>query len=147
MKVYIDAIEDEYYFAVYSNMHIFRLKNEQRLFMGAIYVTYEDLTNNFIQTWNTIVASMNLWPSSLQDMKQMLNDYTILAEAIAEFIDDVDEAFHPSNAILNQFQSMTIDQDISSNGIELADEDKNPEITTIEDIESTPPSRAPTLGY
>ena len=142
MKIYIDAIEDEYYFAVYSNIKIFEPKNEQRLFMGAIYVTYEDLTNNFIETWNTIVASMNLWPSSLQEMKQMLNDYIILAEAIAEFIDDVDEAFHPSNAILNQFQSALIDDTL-----ELSDEDKNPEITTIEDIESTPPSRAPTLGY
>mgnify|MGYP003522077607 CR=1 FL=1 len=134
MKIYVDAIEDEYPYIIYASINDFVSKDEQQLFIGPIFVTYQQLKFDFINTWQMLVEEVDI-PNDSQSFAFMMRQYTTLANALAEFVSDIDnyyflEAYAQHNMSLHDEVE---DQEL--------DPDPDPEITTLAEIESSPPSR------
>lgn len=129
MKIYVDAIEDEYPYVIYASINDSVSKNEQQLFIGPNFVTYQQLKFDFVNTWRVLVEEIQI-PDNSQTFAFMMHQYTILADALAEFVSDIDnhyffEAYGQHNMFLQQE----------------TEEEPDPEITTLAEIESSPPSR------
>ena len=138
MKIYIDAIEDEYPFTMYAEINTGVAKEQQQLFVGPVFVTYSQINANFVQVWALLMSNMET-PNNVHDFALIMQKQALLAHALSEFIIDIDMYYSALPAILTQYQN-NVEQDL--------DEEPDPEITTLEEIESHPPSRTPpTLGY
>lgn len=154
MKIYIDAIEDEYPFTVYAVINPNFAKEEQQLFIGPAFITYTQINNNFAQVWGLLMSSMEV-PSDVHNFAIIMQKQSLLASALSEFVNDIDIHYSASSTMLHQYQNEISNDSPASGGLnednldnsQELNEEPDPEITTLDEIESHPPSRATTLGY
>lgn len=130
MKIYIDAIEDEYPYIVYASINEFVSKDEQQLFIGPLFVTYQQLKFDFLHTWEILVEGAQI-PNNSRGFAFMMKQYAMLAAALSEFVSDIDNHY-----FLDEHA-----QHNSSFQEDAEDQQPDPEITTLAEIESKPPSR------